>query len=90
MEKTYNKQNSFLKFHSLKKQNEKETLKYLKNILDDKSKLKSLNKYHLSIIDLVKKDLFTEKNTNFLYINKTTSASCSIAPLSRKSDITGL
>ena len=64
MEKTYNKQNSFLKFHSLKKQNEKETLKYLKNILDDKSKLKSLNKYQLSIIDLVKKDLFTEKNTN--------------------------
>ena len=64
MKKIYSKQNSFLKFHSLKKQNEKETLKYLKNILDDKSKLKSLNKYQLSIIDLVKKDLFTEKNTN--------------------------
>tara|TARA_B100001123_G_scaffold164311_1_gene189229 strand:+ start:441 stop:1592 length:1152 start_codon:yes stop_codon:yes gene_type:complete len=64
MIKTYNKNKSFLKFHSLEKQNEKEALESLKIILNDKSKLKSLNKYQLSILDLVKKDLFTEKNKN--------------------------
>jgi len=64
MEKIYSKQNSFLEFHTLEKKNIQVTLKSLKIILNDKNKLKSLNKYQISIINLVKNDLFGEGNKN--------------------------
>ncbi len=54
----YNKQNSFLKIRILNKKNHNQILNSLKKILKDKKNLTNLNKYQISIIDNVKKDLF--------------------------------
>jgi len=58
MNKIYSKQKSFLKFHSPNNKSKQAVLKSLKVILNDKKNIKSLNKYQISIINLVKKDFF--------------------------------
>jgi len=63
-EKIYSKQNSFLKLYTTEKKNYLKILNNVKNVLNNKKNLKSLNAYQLKIISYVKNDLFKNGNKN--------------------------